>query len=113
MKILHSARLNIVLIGLLIATFAAIAILYPRATRPLVYDQDQALVERATRQAAELTKGTPDVAGTTFPIVMHLSDRSCVELRSTDPRGDGSYSACYRRSDGNFIEERFQGPSFP
>jgi hypothetical protein len=111
MKLLHSAKLNITLIVLLIAALVAIGVLYPRATRPLVFDHDQALIERATRQAADLTKGNPDIVRTTFPIVMHLTDRSCVELRSTRSDGAGTYTVCFERQTGNFIEERLVGPS--
>ena len=110
MKLIHSARLNAALIVLLIAALVVIAMLYPRATRPLAFDHDQALIERATGQAAELNKERrEDVTRQTFPIVMHLVDRSCVELRSTRSDGAGTYTVCYERQSGNFIEERLQG----
>jgi hypothetical protein len=90
--------------ALLGTTLIALAFLYPLAMRPLVRSGDSSLVERARKDASlrmEMSNGPK-----TFPIVMHLTDRNCVELRSTLADGAGSYLVCYDARTGQKLEER-------
>ena len=97
------------LVVMLLATAAGLFILYPRATRPLVYAHQQALVDRTINQAAKEFREPPsDLRRLTFPIVMELSDRTCVELRSSsNQHGAVGYLACYKKA-GEIIEERIK-----
>ena len=100
------------LVGMLIAiitAIAAIAILYPRANRPLVRAGDAPWVERAQAEARRLFRDGAGHDRATFPIVMRLSDRICVELRSIAASGAGTYVACYDPRSGEKVEERAYG----
>ncbi|MDB5705534.1 MAG: hypothetical protein JWN66_2650 [Sphingomonas bacterium] len=44
-------------------------------------------------------------ASKNFPIVMHWGDRDCVELRSTQADGTGSYFVCYSAQTGKLLQE--------
>lgn len=101
----HSRLVMFTLSGMLVAAALALVVLYPRATRSLVQPHQQQLVDRAERGAAALLGDPDDQRRITFPIVMELSDRTCVELRSTAADGGGNYLACYSRS-GELLEER-------
>jgi hypothetical protein len=91
---------------LLVAAVAGLAILYPRATRTLVQPHQQHLVDRAEREAAaRFGHSTADQRRITFPVVMEMSDRTCVELRSTAADGGGNFLACYSKT-GELLEER-------
>ena len=90
------------LMFLLLLALIVIAMLYPIATRPLVRPADAMLVEKARKDARAILHD--DV--TTFPIVMRLSDRECVELRSPQADGAGSYLACYDTHTNQKVEER-------
>ena len=107
MRSVHHPRLIVVtLAGLLMVAVAGLAILYPSATRSLVRPHQQSLVDRAERAAAAMfSHSIEDQRRITFPLVMELSDRTCVELRSTAWDGGGNYLACYSRN-GELVEER-------
>jgi hypothetical protein len=90
---------------MLLAAAFWLALLYPRAMRTLVERQHQHFVDRAYRQAAVRFTDSWDQRLITFPIVMELSDRTCVELRSTAADGAGNYVTCFSRS-GEVLEER-------
>jgi hypothetical protein len=91
---------------LLVAAVAGLAILYPRATRTLVQPHQQHLVDRAEREAAAtFGHSAGDQRRITFPMVMEMSDRTCVELRSTAADGGGNFLACYSKT-GELLEER-------
>lgn len=91
--------------GLLLVVLAALAHLYPLAARPLVRPGDMSLVERAHRDADAVFAGAPDDRDT-FPIVIRMTERSCVELRSTRRDESGNYLVCYDNRSGEKIEER-------
>jgi hypothetical protein len=94
---------------LLVGASVGLAVLYPRATRSLVQPDQQHLVQRAEQAAAVTFQHSPDdERRITFPIVMELSDRTCVELRSMRADGGGNYLACYSRN-GQVLEERATG----
>lgn len=102
----RSRLLMIILSVLLVAAVTGLAIFYASATRSLVQPHQQQLVERAEREAAATFGHSPeDQRRITFPIVMELSDRTCVELRSAAAEGGGNYVACYSRT-GELLEER-------
>lgn len=91
---------------LLLGAVVGLAVLYPRATRSLVQPHQQQLVLRAEQGAARaFTHSREEQRRITFPVVMELGDRTCVELRSTASDRAGSYLACYSRS-GQVLEER-------
>jgi hypothetical protein len=109
----RNSRIILLLSLLLAASLAANVWLYPRATRPLVQPSQQGLVERARRHAgkaygADATRQ----ARVTFPIVMTLSDRSCVELRSTRKDRVGDFLACYDPKTGQLLEAHRAGGNF-
>jgi hypothetical protein len=102
----HSRPISFTLTALLVAAAVALTVLYPRAMRSLVQPHHQHLVDRAERQAAATFSHTlEDQRRLTFPMVMELSNRTCVELRSTAADGGGNYVACYSRG-GEVLEER-------
>jgi hypothetical protein len=89
---MHNARslhlIILVLCVLLAGAVVGLALLYPRATRTLVRPHQQQLVQRAEQEAARsFHSSLEDQRRITFPIVMELSDRTCVELRSTEAGG--------------------------
>lgn len=95
-----------ILLALLLAAIVAIGILYMRTILPLVDSHQQPLVERAQRQAAMAFNEEPnDIARTSFPVVLELSDRTCVELRPMR-KHDGRYLACYDAASRQVVEER-------
>ena len=97
---------------LLLAAMVAITILHPAATRSFVTPDEQPLVERARRDAAAAFGETSQaLARTTFPVVMQLSDRTCVELRPIR-RNEGGYSVCYAAGTDQIIEERVRSAAF-
>jgi hypothetical protein len=88
---------------LLAASLAANAILYPLAVRPLFLESDRPLIERTAASAAiPLRTNADELRRRTFPVVLHLGDRTCVDLRAFD--GAGNYGACYDRG-GKLVEE--------
>lgn len=106
LNVRHWRLISAKLFLLLIAAVAGLAILYPRATRSLVQPQQQPIVDRAEREAAATFRHSPeDQRRITFPMVMEMSDRTCVELRSSAGDGGGNYLACYSRG-GEVLEER-------
>jgi len=93
------------LLTFLIIALVAIAILWQQAARQLVASHQRPLVEQAQRQAATHFRQKPEaIARMTFPIVLQLSDRTCVELRPIR-RQDGGYLACYDTGTGQVVEE--------
>eukprot|EP00456_Euglypha_rotunda_P031233 TRINITY_DN24337_c0_g1_i1.p2 TRINITY_DN24337_c0_g1~~TRINITY_DN24337_c0_g1_i1.p2 ORF type:complete len:110 (+),score=10.83 TRINITY_DN24337_c0_g1_i1:136-465(+) len=105
---LSSRSILIALTISLVAVLAALAILYFRANLPLVRPGDAVWLERARKDARAIFPETVQQR-TAFPIVMRLSDRICVELRSTTADGAGSYQACYEARTGKKVEERAEG----
>ena len=79
-----------------------------KATRPLYYPDDRVFISRSVRQAAaHFRTSEEEVVRTTFPLVMRMSDRICVELRPK--RTDlGGYLACYRAPGDQLIEEQIK-----
>ncbi|MGA9582259.1 MAG: hypothetical protein WBR13_09865 [Allosphingosinicella sp.] len=105
---LLTALLAILLIGALIA----VAVCYPRATRPLVAEHQRVLVERAQRDAAVFFGGkSTGIKENSFAVVMRLSDRTCVELKPLR-RGNGGYLACYDERSGRIVEELAHSADF-
>jgi hypothetical protein len=91
---------------LLVGAAVGLASLYPRASRSLVQPHQLHLVQRAEQEAAAaFHHSATQQRRITFPIVMEMSDRTCVELRSTALDGGGNYLACYSQS-GQVLEER-------
>ena len=109
----RKTRAIIVLSVLLILSLAANLYLYPRATRPLLRADQLPLVERAQRHAAAAYGADADKQRrATFPIVMELADRTCVELRSTRPDRVGNFIACYNPKTRQRIQASRAGGSF-
>jgi hypothetical protein len=78
-------------------------LLYRQASRPLYAEGDRALIDRTVARAvAAAQTNAGDIREQSFPIVLHLADRTCVELRRHD--GRGHEGACYDRRD-RLIEE--------
>jgi hypothetical protein len=90
------------LLILLVASLAGNIILYPRATRPLFSEGDRPLIQRTIAAAASSGEHEEQMR-TLFPVVMHLADRSCVELRSRYERGH--YGACYNSRTGELLDQ--------
>jgi hypothetical protein len=91
------------LVMLLVASLAANLILYRKPGRPLFGEGDRPLIERTVRLfVLDGITSRADIERETFPIVMRLSDRTCVELRRHD--GRGRRAACYNRR-GRVTEE--------
>ena len=103
----------IFLSALLAVSVIANLYLYPRATRPMVSDADQHWVERARRHAAAAYGPDADrQAKETFPIVMELNDRTCVELRSKRADRVGNFLVCYNPKTRQLLEAHKAGGSF-
>lgn len=108
----HTGRVAAMLAILLVGALAAIAILYPRATRPLVAEHQHALVAAAQRDAATFFGANADeIRRRSFPIVISLSDRTCVELKPLHG-GNGGYVACYDAKSGHLVEELGRSAAF-
>jgi hypothetical protein len=101
----HRTFTILVLVALL-AAMLAIVLGYPLATRPLVRPGDEAIVERARGDARAIFRGAEAHDRSTFPIVVRLVDRTCVELRSWATDGTGSYNVCYDARTGNKMMEQ-------
>jgi hypothetical protein len=82
-----------------------VAYLYPSATVPLVRPGDEGMVTRARSDADLLFRTAAEHRPATFPIVFRIADRTCVELRSRERDGRGSYVACYDRHARKLEEE--------
>lgn len=89
-----------------LVTTALLVWLYPLATRPLTHPEDATLVERARSDARNIFHDAEWHRRSTFPIVMRLADRTCVELRAWATSGAGSYLVCYDQRSGKKVEER-------
>ena len=90
---------------LLLLTVSAVGnvILYGKASRPLFAEGDRPLIERTVAHFAALNRTSDsEVRAQSFPLVLHLSDRTCVELRRD--YGRGHRGACYDRRD-RLLEE--------
>jgi hypothetical protein len=95
---------------LLFCALLGLKLLWPRAAWSFVAARDQAVADRALRDAASIFGTTPDdYRWTARPIVTRLADRTCVMLRSSRRDGEGSYRACYGARDGKVVEERALG----
>lgn len=102
----------ITLAVLLLAAVVCDVLLYPRAMRQLVAPGDEARVADVQRDMATLMRTTvEDVRRLTFPIVMHMSDRTCVELRAKGRVGN-DYVEC-RDTRGKVIEQLSGGHGSP
>ncbi len=90
---LTSKPFVIALLLLLAASLAANLLLYRKADGALFDEGDRPLIERTvtlfTRGGANRTQ----IEAESFPVVMRLPDRTCVELRRHD--GRGYRRACY------------------
>ena len=100
-------RVGVLLLAiLLMASLAMNVALYPKATRPVVGEADQPLIERTIAMHSIGANGVEHgqyLRHHFFPIVVHLADRDCVELRSRHGRGHAG--ACYDRRTGEVLEE--------
>jgi hypothetical protein len=90
----------------LVTAMTAIVIGYPLATRPLTRAGDKSIVERASRDARTTYLDVDAHRRSTFPIVLRLVDRTCVELRSWAADGAGSYTVCYDARSGKKMAEQ-------
>jgi hypothetical protein len=91
------------LVLLLATSVAGNLLLYRQASRPLHTEGDRPLIERTAAHFAAIERTTADEIMTdSFPIVLHLADRTCVELRHIG--GMGHRGACYDRQ-GELLEE--------
>jgi len=91
--------------AMLLASLAAIFLLCGRAGPPLSYEGDRPLIERTRQRAATIFRSDGDsVAQDSVPIVLHLSDRTCVVLGM--PSGGDPYLACDDRRTLEVMEER-------
>jgi hypothetical protein len=109
----RKTRIIILLSVLLALSLAANLYLYPRATRPLARPEQQALIERAQRHAAAAYGADAErQRRATFPIVMELADRTCVELRSTRADRVGNFIACYDPRTHQRLDANRAGGSF-
>ena len=115
-RALSAARLKTVtwlLAASLFAAVVAILVLRERARLPLHFEADEPLIDRTVGAVARTARATPhDIERTTFPIVIHLSDRICVELRARPGTDYGGWVSCYDRTSGALIEEIGRGPDF-
>lgn len=102
-------RIAVALSAALVASVGANLWQWWSAPWPLVREGDEALVQRALRDAAS-EPGAAEFSR--FPIVLRTAAMECVELRSRSRRSDGSQVFCYDR-EGRLVEERLHGPSFP
>jgi hypothetical protein len=89
----------------LLAALVAVGFLYPRATRPLVRAEDAELISKARGDFKAARNGTAHLPQS-FPIVMRLPDRSCVEFRATQSDGT-SYLVCYDNRTKRKLAEQF------
>jgi hypothetical protein len=97
-------RKRIVLLACMLAASIALnVVLYPAATRPLVSEGDQPLIERTIAMYAARGGREEELRHHFFPIVTRLTNRDCVELRSRHERG--RVGACYDRRSGAIVEE--------
>jgi hypothetical protein len=92
--------LVVILLLLLMASFAGNILLYRQASRPLFEEGDRPLIERTVALFPRMNR--EDIRTVTFPIVMRQGDRTCVELRRHD--GLGHFGACYD-GDGRLIQQ--------
>jgi hypothetical protein len=94
---------GVLLLLLLAISLAANAYLYSLATRPLYAASDRPLIERTLARAAIAERTNPEeLRAGTFPIVLEIGGRTCVDIRNTD--GGGHYAACYDRA-GRLVEQ--------
>ena len=90
------------LLLLLTVSVAGNFILYRQVRRPLFTESERPLIERTIALfAASGRTSAAAIRAQSFPIVMKLGDRTCVELRYY---GQGHQGACYDRR-GRLIEE--------
>jgi hypothetical protein len=109
----RESRIIIVLALLLAVSVAANLYLYPRASRPLVPADQQHWVDRARRHAAAAYGADAGrQAKSSFPIVMELNDRTCVELRSNRDDRVGNFLVCYNPKTRQLLEAHKAGGSF-
>ena len=81
----------------LILALGTIAVLIPCAMRPLSYAGQQPLIDRTEKLRARRFKEMHADIPASFPLVMKIRDRTCVELRAAGRARTGSYSVCYNR----------------
>lgn len=94
----------VILSLLLVAAIGAVVWLYPLAMRPLFDRHDQPLISRTEALRAKEFKGRTTEA---FPMVTHKGPQTCVELRTWERDGAGSFTACYDR--GRLFETTVNG----
>jgi hypothetical protein len=90
----------------LAGVFAVLVVGYPLANRPLTRADDGPIVERARRDAGAVFRDAGAHGRSTFPIVLRLVDRTCVDLRSWATDGAGSYTVCYDVRSGRKLSEQ-------
>ena len=105
---LSSRSIIVLLTLLLLAACIAIAFLYPLSTRFVIAAEHEEIVEKARRDARNLFRDGGENDRKTFPVVMKLSDRTCVELRPRVVNRVAPYVACYDNRTGEVLEERVE-----
>ena len=109
----RNTRIIVLLSALLALSLVANLYLYSRSGRPVVQPGQEKLVERARRHAAAAYGAdAAKQARATYPIVFELSDRTCVELRSTREDRIGNFLACYNPVTGQRLEAHRAAGSF-
>ena len=94
---------------LLLAAAILSGLVHTRAERAFYgfNEADRPYIEQSVRNlASHFGKSPDDFAKRTYPCVVHLSDRICVELPSTERYGTGHYQACFDRQSGEMVDER-------
>lgn len=103
---------TLILAPLLFAAVAGDVLFYPMVMRPLLLPGDEALVPAVQqRMATQLRTTVEQVRRLTFPIVTHMSDRTCIELRAAARVGN-DYLECRDRQ-GKLVDGRLGGHGSP
>lgn len=105
----YSRYVTLVLIALLVTAGLIIARLYPLANATAIQPGDAPVVSHAMNDAQKLFRSEPINIASRLPVVIRMSDRTCVELRPYSKVPAGTYLACYDNRNGHLIEERATG----
>ncbi|WP_374553834.1 hypothetical protein [Sphingobium yanoikuyae] len=105
----YSRYVTLVLIALLITAGLIIASLYPLANATAIQPGDEPVVSNALNDAQKLFRSEAINKASRLPVVIRMSDRTCVELRPYSKAPAGTYLACYDNRNGRLIEEKATG----
>ncbi len=107
----HWKIATVILAVLLLGSVTGNMLLYPQAMRRLAAPGEEALISAVQQKGATLLGTTPEMMrAKTFPIVMSMSARTCVELRGKRA-DDPDYLECRDRQ-GKVVEARVSGGGF-